>query len=338
MRERLRPSYEDQYLDLAEEILLDGETRGDRTGVGTRELFGEQMKFDLRNGFPVLTTKKVALGNVASELAWMLHGDTNLRYLAKHNNHIWDEWPFVAYLRQTHQEIPEQGSDEWKAKKATYIEQVIANQPIHNATDNSTEETFAEKYGELGPVYGHQWRAWEGYDGEPIDQLRKVQEAIRTEDRSMGRRLIVSAWNTAQIDEMSKSGLPPCHTLFQFNASEQSDPETGKKYLDMQLYQRSADWFLGVPFNMAQYAMMLSAMAQTTGRTPRYFTHTFGSAHIYNNHIEQVKEQLSRRGKLHAAPRLELNPDVIDIGDFQAEDFKVVGYTSHPAIRAQVAI
>lgn len=326
MSERMRPGYEDQYLDLAERILEEGEVRGDRTGVGTRELFGEQMKFDLRDEFPALTTKKVALGNVRSELAWMLHGDTNLRYLAEHNNHIWDEWPFVPYLRQTNQNVPEQGGDEWKAKKAAYLEQILS------------DDQFAATHGELGPVYGHQWRAWDGYDGQPIDQLRNIQEAIRTEDRDMGRRLIVSAWNAAQIDEMSKSGLPPCHTLFQFNASEQADPETGKKYLDMQLYQRSADWFLGVPFNMAQYAMMLSAMAQTTNRTPRYFTHTFGSAHIYNNHVDQVEEQLLRRDDLKPAPRLELNPDVKDIGDFQAEDFKIVGYTSHPAIRGQVAI
>lgn len=322
----MRPGYEDQYLDLAERILEEGEVRGDRTGVGTRELFGEQMKFDLRDEFPALTTKKVALGNVRSELAWMLHGDTNLRYLAEHNNHIWDEWPFVPYLRQTNQNVPEQGGDEWKAKKAAYIEQILS------------DDQFAATYGELGPIYGHQWRAWDGYDGQPIDQLRNIQEAIRTEDRDMGRRLIVSAWNAAQIDKMSKSGLPPCHTLFQFNASEQADPETGKKYLDMQLYQRSADWFLGVPFNMAQYAMMLSAMAQTTDRTPRYFTHTFGSAHIYNNHVDQVEEQLLRRDDLKPTPRLELNPDVKDIGDFQAEDFKIVGYTSHPAIRGQVAI
>ena len=326
MSERMRPGYEDQYLDLAERILEEGEVRGDRTGVGTRELFGEQMKFDLRDEFPALTTKKIALGNVRSELAWMLHGDTNLRYLAEHNNHIWDEWPFVPYLRQTNQNVPEQGGDEWKAKKAAYNEQILS------------DDQFAATYGELGPIYGHQWRAWDGYDGQPIDQLRNIQEAIRTEDRDMGRRLIVSAWNAAQIDEMSKSGLPPCHTLFQFNASEQADPETGKKYLDMQLYQRSADWFLGVPFNMAQYAMMLSAMAQTTGRTARYFTHTFGSAHIYNNHVDQVEEQLLRRDDLKPAPRLELNPDVKDIGDFQAEDFKIVGYTSHPAIRGQVAI
>lgn len=336
MRQKI--GYEQQYLNLAEAILDEGEERGDRTGVGTRELFGEQMKFDLREGLPVLTSKKVALGAIASELAWMLHGDTNLKYLAEHNNHIWDEWPFVPYLKQTHQEIPTQGSDEWNIKKAAYIDQVIADQPLPELSDENTTITFSQKYGDLGPVYGHQWRAWEGYDGEPIDQLHNVQEAIRTEDRSMGRRLIVSAWNAAQIDEMSKSGLPPCHTLFQFNASEQTDPETGKKYLDVQLYQRSADWFLGVPFNMVQYSMLLSAMAQTTGRTPRYFTHTFGSAHIYNNHVEQVREQLSRRDDLYPAPQLKLNPNVTDIGDFEAEDFEVVGYKSHPAIRGQVAI
>ena len=326
MKETLRPSHEDQYLDLAESILLDGETRDDRTGVGTRELFGVQMKYDLRQGFPALTTRKVPFGTVASELAWMLHGDTNLRYLAEHKNHIWDEWPFVSYLRRTNQTVPKQGSEEWSTKKSAYLEKIL------------NDDQFASEYGDLGPIYGHQWRAWEGYDGQPIDQLRNVQEAIRNEDRSMGRRLIVSAWNAAQIEEMSKSGLPPCHTLFQFNASDQRDPETGKKYLDMQLYQRSADWFLGVPFNMAQYAMMLSAMAQTTDRTPRYFTHTFGSAHIYNNHIDQIKEQLSRRGETYPAPRLELNPEIADIGDFDAKDFKVVDYQSHPSIRAQIAI
>jgi thymidylate synthase len=166
----MRPGYEDQYLDLAERILEEGEVRGDRTGVGTRELFGEQMKFDLREGFPVLTTKKVALGAVASELAWMLHGDTNLRYLAEHNNHIWDEWPFVAYLEELKIPQPPQGSDEWNQLKKAYLDQIIADEKIDEET------TFSQKYGDLGPVYGHQWRAWEGYDGEPIDQLRKVQE------------------------------------------------------------------------------------------------------------------------------------------------------------------
>jgi len=195
---------------------------------------------------------------------------------------------------------------------------------------------FAEEYGNLGPIYGHQWRAWSDYDGNPIDQLRIAQDQIRSGKAS--RRIIVSAWNVSDLEEMSKAGLPPCHTLFQFNASNQADPETGKKYLDMKMYQRSADWFLGVPFNMAQYAMLLSAMAQTTDRVPRYFYHTFGSAHIYKNHIAQIEEQLSREGDLYEAPRLQLNPDVTDIGDFEADDFKIVGYKHHPSIKGQVAI
>lgn len=320
-----KPRAELQYLSIAEQILEEGEATDDRTGVGTLDLFGEpQMAYDLREEFPLLTSKSVATKQVRSELAWMLHGDTNLRYLTEHDNHIWDEWPFVAYLRRTGQEVPEQGSEEWKQVKGEYLAKVLA------------DKAFADEYGELGPVYGHQWRAWEGYDGEPIDQLRIAQDQIRSGKAS--RRIIVSAWNTGDLDEMSKAGLPPCHTLFQFNASNATDPDTGKKYLDMKMYQRSADWFLGVPFNMAQYAMLLSAMAQTTDRTARYFYHTFGSAHIYKNHIEQVREQLSRQGELYTPPRLELNPNVTDIGDFDADDFKVVGYKHHPAIKGQVAI
>lgn len=321
----VKPRAEMQYLSIARQILEEGEPTDDRTGVGTLDLFGEpQMAYDLREEFPLLTTKNVATKAVRSELAWMLHGDTNLRYLAEHENHIWDEWPFVAYLKKTSQPIPEQGTEEWKTAKTTYLQRVMG------------DVAFAEEYGNLGPIYGHQWRAWSDYDGNPIDQLRIAQDQIRSGKAS--RRIIVSAWNVSDLEEMSKAGLPPCHTLFQFNASNQTDPETGKKYLDMKMYQRSADWFLGVPFNMAQYAMLLSAMAQTTDRTPRYFYHTFGSAHIYKNHIEQIEEQLSREGDLYEAPRLQLNPDVTDIGEFEAEDFKIVGYKHHPSIKAQVAI
>lgn len=320
-----KPRAEQQYLAIAQQILDEGEPTDDRTGVGTLDLFGEpQMAYDLRKEFPLLTTKFVATKQVRSELAWMLHGDTNLRYLAEHDNHIWDEWPFVAYLRATNQDIPTQGSPEWTSAKNEYLKRILA------------DKAFADKYGELGPVYGHQWRAWSGYDNQPIDQLRTAQDQIRKGQAS--RRIIVSAWNVGDLDEMSRAGLPPCHTLFQFNASNVIDPTTGKKYLDMKMYQRSADWFLGVPFNMAQYAMLLSAMAQTTDRSPRYLYHTFGSAHIYKNHTEQVNEQLSRQDNLYETPRLELNPDVTDIGDFDADDFKIVGYTSHPAIKGQVAI
>lgn len=321
--EKLRA--EDQYLNIAEEILEHGEPTDDRTGVGTLDYFGApQMTYDLREEFPLLTSKFVATEAIKSELAWMLHGDTNLRYLAEHHNHIWDEWPFVAYLRATGQKVPEQGSDDWKTAKAAFLDRIIS------------DDAFAEQYGDMGPIYGHQWRAWEGNDGRIHDQLRTAQEQIR--DGKASRRIIVSAWNVGDLDEMSKAGLPPCHTLFQFNASNATDPETGKKYLDMKMYQRSADWFLGVPFNMAQYAIMLSAMAQTTGRTPRYLYHTFGSAHIYKNHMDQVKEQLSRRDDLYGVPTLTLNPDKTDIGDFEPEDFVIEHYQHHPSIKAQVAI
>lgn len=314
-----------QYLDIAERILEDGEPTDDRTGVGTYDYFGKaHMTYDLREEFPLLTSKFVATKAVRTELAWMLHGDTNLRYLTEHDNHIWDEWPFVSYLRRNDIEIPEQGSDEWSTLKHEYLARILA------------DKAFADEYGELGPVYGHQWRAWQGYDGQPIDQLRLAQEQIRSGQAS--RRIIVSAWNVGDLPAMSEAGLPPCHAFFQFNASNKADPETGKKYLDMSMYQRSADWFLGVPFNMAQYAMLLSAMAQTTDRTPREFTHLFGSAHIYKNHTEQVREQLSRREQLYEPPHLELNPDVRDIGDFGADDFLIKGYQYHPAIRGQVAI
>lgn len=316
---------EAQYLAWADEILHSGEPTDDRTGVGTWDYFGEpQMAYDLRKEFPLLTSKFVATKAVRSELAWMLHGDTNLRYLTEHDNHIWDEWPFVSYLNRVGIEVPEQESPEWKQLKSDYLKQVLA------------DKAFAEEYGDLGPIYGHQWRAWQGYDNQPIDQLRIAQDQIRSGKSS--RRIIVSAWNVGDLDAMNKAGLPPCHTLFQFNASNAVDPETGKPYLDMKMYQRSADWFLGVPFNMAQYAMLLSAMAQTTDRTPRYFYHTFGSAHIYKNHEAQVREQLARADDLYEPPKLVLNPAVQDIGDFEADDFTIVGYKHHPAIRGQVAI
>lgn len=327
MGEIVKPYYraEDQYLDIAQTILNEGEPTDDRTGVGTLDCFGEpQMTIDLREEFPLLTTKKVFYKSVLSELTWMLHGDTNLRYLVEHNNRIWDEWPFVSYLRRIGQDVPEQGSEAWNTSMKDYRTRVLA------------DTAFAAEYAELGPVYGHQWRAWEGVNGDVYDQLSIAQDQIRSGQAS--RRVIVSAWNVGELDAMNESGLPPCHTLFQFNASNQQDPETGKKYLDMKLYQRSADWFLGVPFNMAQYALMLSAMAQTTGRTPRKFIHTFGSAHIYKNHIPQVQEQLARRDDLFEPATLTLNPEVHDIGDFEPEDFIITGYQSHPAIKGQVAI
>lgn len=315
---------ENQYLDIAETILEEGEPTDDRTGVGTLEWFGEpQMTIDLRKEFPLLTTKKVFYKSVISELTWMLKGHRDLRYLAEHNNRIWDEWPFTNFLEEIGVDKPEQDSPEWNLLMNVYKKTVLAN------------DNFSHDYGDLGPVYGYQWRQWPGMDGKPIDQLGQVQEHLRTKERKYGRRLIVSAWNVAQLEEMA---LPACHAFFQFNSSNQTDPETGKPYLDMKMYQRSADWFLGVPFNMAQYAMIQSAMAQTTGHVPRKFIHTFGSAHIYKNHRGQVEEQLSRRGEIYPSAKLELNPDVKDIGDFEPDDFVIAGYESHPPIKGQVAI
>jgi len=314
-----------QYLNTGEQILEEGEDRGDRTGVGTREIFGlPQMVHDLRGDLPILTSKKIHLGSVVSELAWMLHGDTNLRYLIEHNNSIWNEWPFVNYLEETGQRMPEQGSPEWKEAMAGYLGQITA------------DDAFADEFGDLGPVYGHQWRAWPGADGRPIDQISTAQQTIR--ENPMSRRIIVNAWNVGDLKAMERSGLPPCHTLFQFSPSTQTSPETGKPYLDMKMYQRSADWFLGVPFNMAQYAILLSLMAHTTDHEPRYFVHTFGHAHIYNNHFEQMKKQLARRDQLFDPPTLNINPDLTDITAFEPSDLEIVGYQSHSGIKAPVAI
>lgn len=331
--EHSQMSAEQHYLAKAERIIREGEPDDDRTGVGTVEIFGDiQMRYDLRDGFPLLTSKKIYTKSVFGELAWMLHGDTNLKYLADRSIPIWNEWPFKAYLKKTKQTslLDEQGSDAWNTEMDTFLENI------------RTDDTFASEHGELGPVYGHQWRAWQGADGKVIDQIANVQEQIRHIDepeyKKFGRRLIVSAWNASDIEAMEHSGLPPCHTLFQFNVSNETDPDTRKRYLDLKLYQRSADWFLGVPFNMAQYALLLSLMAHTTGRTPRYFTHTFGSAHIYKNHFDQIGEQLARKNDLLPLPTLEIREGLRDITQFEPEDAKIIGYESHAPIRGQVAI
>lgn len=314
MTERIK-SAETQYLELAENILENGEERGDRTGTGTRSLFGEQMVYDLREGFPALTTKKVALGLVATELSWMLHGDRNLQYLVQNDCNIWNEWPFVSYLNKTGTPKPKQGSDEWKELMNGFVENIKA------------DDEFAAEYGDLGPVYGYQWRHWPDGSLNGIDQLGKAEDDIRNNPES--RRIIVNSWNVGELDEMNKSGLPPCHMFFQFYASKDG-------YLDMLMYQRSADLFLGVPFNMAQYAMMLSMMAQTTDRQPRKLVHQLGDVHVYNNHVEQVTTQLSRAP--YDMPTLTLNPDIKTIGDFTPADVTVNDYQHHPAIKAPVAI
>ena len=262
-----------QYLDLMQHILDRGQTRTDRTGVGTLSVFGYQMRFDLAQGFPLTTTKRLHLKSIIYELLWFLRGDTNVRYLQEHGVRIWDEW--------------------------------------------------ADANGELGPVYGRQWRAWRTADGGAVDQIGQVAAQIRRNPDS--RRLIVSAWNVGEIEQMA---LPPCHVLFQFYVADGA--------LSCQLYQRSADVFLGVPFNIASYALLTMMMAQVCGLRPGEFIHTLGDAHLYLNHIEQARLQLSRSPR--PLPQMRINPAVRSIFDYRYEDFELVGYDPHPHIPAPVAV
>ena len=262
-----------QYLDLLREIRDNGVTKTDRTGVGTKSIFGHQMRFNLQDGFPLLTTKKVFLKGIIYELLWFLKGDTNIKFLTDHNVHIWDEW--------------------------------------------------ADENGDLGYVYGKQWRSWETTDGRVIDQISQVVDLIKNHPDS--RRILVTAWNPADIDKMA---LPPCHCLFQFYVAD------GK--LSCQLYQRSADTFLGVPFNIASYALLTMMLAQVCGLQPGEFIHTTGDTHLYLNHMEQVDLQLSREPR--PLPKMIINPDVKSIFDFKYEDFKLEGYDPWPAIKAPIAV
>lgn len=299
-----------QYHDLLKHILENGQVRDDRTGVGTKSVFGYQMRFDLQAGFPLVTTKKVHLKSIIHELLWFVAGDTNLRYLALNNVNIWNDWPFQRWLNDTGQaDAFPKYTPEWREKMKEFVAMV------------REDEAFAKKWGELGPVYGKQWRDFNGFD-----QLRWVIDEIKRNPQS--RRLIVSAWNASQIEEMAKAGLPPCHTMFQFYVNN------GK--LSCQLYQRSADTFLGVPFNIASYALLTMMVAQVTGYEQGDFVHTFGDAHLYSNHMEQVEEQLSR--DFRPLPTMRINPEVKHIEDFKFEDFELVDYNPHPAIKAPVAV
>ncbi len=311
---------DEQYLDLLQKLLDEGNEKTDRTGTGTRSFLGHQMRFDLAEGFPLLTTKKVPIKAILHELLWFMRGDTNLKYLADNNVHIWDEWPYKAYLTQNGLPVPETSSEEWKAGMAEFVERIKA------------DPAFAKEYGNLGPIYGYQWRSWPTPDGGHIDQLKNVIEAIKNTPDS--RRMIVSAWNVADIDEMAKAGLPPCHCLFQFYVSEQN----GQRKLSCQLYQRSCDTFLGVPFNIASYAAFTMIMAQICGLAPGEFVWTGGDVHLYNNHIEQARLQLSRRGDIRALPTLKINQEKTKIEDFTIEDFELVGYEPLDAIKAPIAV
>jgi len=303
-----------QYLDYLRHIKENGATKTDRTGTGTKSVFGYQMRFDLAQGFPLVTTKKIFTRSVIHELLWFLRGDSNLRYLAAHDVHIWDEWPYKAYLKRQGKAIPDTRSDEWKNGIATFIEQI------------KTDDAFAKEYGELGPIYAYQWRSWPTPSGKHIDQIAQVVEQITHSPDS--RRMIVSAWNVADLEEMSKAGLPPCHCLFQFYVAD------GK--LSCQLYQRSCDSFLGVPFNIASYALLTHMVAHVTGLEVGEFIWTGGDCHIYSNHFDQVDLQLTRPPR--PLPRLVINRKVDSVFDFQFEDFTIEDYDPHPGIKAPIAV
>ncbi|MBC2389688.1 thymidylate synthase [Listeria booriae] len=312
-----------QYLDLEKFVLENGTQKGDRTGTGTISTFGYQMRFDLAEGFPIMTTKRVPFKLVVSELLWFLHGDTNIRYLLEHNNNIWNEWAFerwVASSEYTGPDMTDFGlrAEQDEAFKAVYLEEMASFKSRILADD-----VFASKYGELGNIYGKQWREWRTSTGETIDQLADLIEMIKTNPNS--RRLIVSAWNPEDVPTMA---LPPCHTLFQFYVAD------GK--LSCQLYQRSADIFLGVPFNIASYALLTHLIARETGLDVGEFVHTMGDAHLYINHIEQVKEQLSRTPR--ALPKLVLSDKPASIFDFDVADITLEGYNPHPAIKAPISV
>lgn len=307
-----------QYLDLLQTIVDKGVNKSDRTGVGTRSLFGYQMRFNLSEGFPLVTTKKVNIKSIIHELLWFLRGDTNIKYLVDRGVHIWDEWPFQGYLKSENLEKDyPMYSDAWIEKKKEFVARI------------SSDEAFARSWGDLGPVYGKQWTRWEASDGTKINQIAEVQETLRNKPDS--RRIIVSGWNVADLQQNIKSKIaapPPCHTVFQFNVADDK--------LSCQLYQRSADVFLGVPFNIASYALLTMMMAQSTGKGLGEFIHTFGDVHIYNNHVDQVKLQLTRDPK--PLPRIAINPTVKDIFNFTFEDFSLEGYDPHPAIKAPIAV
>jgi thymidylate synthase len=306
-----------QYLNLLRDIRDNGVGKDDRTGTGTRSVFGRQLRFDLSEGFPAVTTKKLYMKSIVHELLWFLAGDSNIEYLVQNGVGIWNEWPYRNYVQQTTGKTvsaADTQTDEWREGMKEFIDKV------------ATDHEFAMKWGELGPVYGYQWRHWPDGKGGEIDQIARAVDSLKHNPTS--RRIIVSAWNVADIDEMAIAGLPPCHTMFQFYVSD------GK--LSCQLYQRSADTFLGVPFNIASYALLTYMMAQVTGLKPGEFVHSFGDAHIYNNHIDQVNEQLSREPL--PLPTLKLNPKVKNIFDFKFGDIELLNYESHPAIKAPIAV
>jgi len=286
-----------KYLDLAKKILDEGKNKSDRTGTGTRSIFGYQMKFSLKEGFPLLTTKKIYYKALIYELLWFIKGDTNIKYLVENKVRIWNEWPFKKF------------------KKSDYYNNETIDEFIEKIVNDNE---FARKFGDLGPVYGKQWRNFNG-----VDQLKNVINEIKNNPNS--RRLIISSWNPEEVDSMA---LPPCHAFMQFYVNDGE--------ISLHLYQRSADVFLGIPFNIASYSLLLAMVAHVTGLVPKEFIHTLGDAHIYNDHIPLIEKQIKRTPK--KIPKLWLNPDVTDIENFKYEDIKILDYDFHPSIKGKVSV
>ncbi|WP_226579190.1 thymidylate synthase [Halobacillus litoralis] len=315
---------EEAYLELCRHIMNQGTRKEDRTGTGTYSIFGHQLRFDLQEGFPLLTTKRVPFKLIASELLWFIKGDTNIRYLLENNNNIWNEWAFQSWVESEDYQGPDMSdfgrrSQQDQGFKETYDTQMnIFKKRILN------DDAFAERFGDLGAVYGKQWRNWQTSRGETIDQLKTVIENIKHNPDS--RRHIVTAWNPEDVP--SNMALPPCHALFQFYVAD------GK--LSCQLYQRSGDIFLGVPFNIASYALLTHLIAHECGLEAGEFIHTLGDAHIYTNHTDQIEEQLSR--EIRTLPVLHLNNEKTSVFDFDLEDITIEGYNPHPGIKAPVAV
>jgi len=307
-----------QYLNLLQHIVDNGVQKSDRTGTGTKSVFGYQMRMNLAEGYPLLTTKKVNLKAITYELLWFLRGDTNIKFLVDHDVKIWNEWAFEDYVVKSglREKFPRY-SDDWKLELENFIVKM------------KTDDDFAQRWGELGPIYGKQWVRWGTKDGREINQVKNAIDLIKNDSTS--RRIIINGWNVGEIGDLIRThhtAPPPCHTIFQFMIIN------GR--LSCQLYQRSADVFLGVPFNIASYSLLTLMMAHVTGLKPGEFIHSFGDVHIYNNHMDQVKEQLSRTPR--QLPTMKINPAVKDIFGFTYEDFTLENYDPYPPIKAPISV
>lgn len=313
----------EQYLNLCKYIKENGIIKGDRTGTGTKSVFGYQMRFDLAKGFPLLTTKKTAFRLVVSELLWFIKGDTNVKTLIEVNNHIWDDWAFEKWVKSERYKGPDMTNFGVRAANDPDFKKIVDEQMEIFCSQIVADDQFAKEFGDLGPVYGKQWRSWPDKDGQTIDQLKNLIEQIKNNPDS--RRHIITAWNPAEVDEMA---LPPCHSFMQFYVAN------GK--LSCQLYQRSADVFLGVPFNIASYALLTHLIAKECNLEVGEFVHTLGDAHLYLNHMEQVETQMEREPR--QLPTLMISSVKESIFDLEIEDISIEGYNPHPRIKAPIAV